>query len=551
MGLANSDHTTLLLNTYTKLKDVARLDSFIKTESKRSDLAAAGENEEYSEKQQKLPFDLDTAIRVCRQAGYFDHASYLAKKYERHEDYLRIQIEDAGNYKLALAYLRRLGPETVGCSLRLSTRIIDSLSLKAETNLARYGRAMLENLPRETTELLIDICTSNSLLTIDDATNETGEDSGLPSAGRQSGFGPSYLSYLALNRGPTTNETATTVTATTGPVTVRGRREGSILEDSGDSALPTTSILPSTGGAAAMMQPPKPREPVKRPSPKVYFAHFVDHVEQFVIFLETVALRRWGQSVDDNAGTTASGEKGDSDVPVDEAAEQADQISVWNTLLELYLSIPTKSEEEEKNMRTKALRFLQSNKIPYDINHALIICSTCQFTPGLVLLWEKLGMHEDVLRFWMDKEKISGSSGDEKGANEASSQVIHYLDLYGPKHRHLYPLALRFLTSSEALLNRHSEDVERVIEYVDGEKIMPPLAILQLLSRNGIASVGLVKGWLVRKIGEARDDIDMVKHCLASSYFYLFHAPLGFTTYGLLSVGDRGETWADPGVDRR
>ena len=373
---------------------------------------------------------------------------------------------------------------------------------------------MLENLPRETTELLIDICTSNSLLTIDDPTNETGEDSGPPSAGRQSGFGPSYLSYLALNRGPATNEAATAVTGTAGTVTVKGRKEGSIPEDLGDSTPPpSASTLPSAGGTAATIQFPKPREPVKRPSPKVYFAHFVDHMEQFVIFLQTVALRRWGQSVDDNASATASGERGDSDVPVDEAAERADQISVWNTLLELYLSIPTKSEEE-KSMRAKALRLLRSDKIPYDVNHALIICSTCQFTPGLVLLWEKLGMHEDVLRFWMDKEKISTSSGDEKGANEASSQVVHYLDLYGPTHRHLYPLALRFLTSSEVLLNRHSKDVERVIGYVDKEKIMPPLAILQLLSRNGIASVGLVKGWLVRKIMEARDDIDMVKGTL-------------------------------------
>ena len=102
-GLANSDHTTLLLNTYTKLKDVARLDSFIKTESKRS---SEGDKSE-------LPFDLDTAIRVCRQAGYFEHASYLAKKYERHEDYLQIQIEYAGNYKDALGYLRRMGTEAV------------------------------------------------------------------------------------------------------------------------------------------------------------------------------------------------------------------------------------------------------------------------------------------------------------------------------------------------------------------------------------------------------------------------------------------------------
>jgi len=371
---------------------------------------------------------------------------------------------------------------------------------------------MLENLPRETTELLIDICTSNSLLTIDDPTNETGEDSGLSPAGRSSGFAPSYLSYLALNRGPATNEAATTVTGTTGAATVKGRREGSVFEDPGDSTPPpSASTLLSM---AATIQPPKPREPVKRPSPKMYFANFVDHMEQFVIFLQTVALRRWGQSVDDDAGATSSGERGDSDVPVDEAAEHADQISVWNTLLELYLSIPTKSGEEERGMRAKALRLLQSDKIPYDVNHALIICSTCQFTPGLVLLWERLGMHEDVLRFWMDKEKITSSSGDEKGANEASSQVVHYLDLYGPKHRHLYPLALRFLTSSEVLLNRHSKDVERVIEYVDREKIMPPLAILQLLSRNGIASVGLVKGWLIRKIGEARGDIDMVKGTL-------------------------------------
>jgi vacuolar protein sorting-associated protein 11 len=104
LGLANADHTTLLLNTYTKLKDVGRLESFIRTESRRGD--ASGQSE--------LPFDLDTAIRVCRQAGYFEQAGYLAKKYERHEDYLRIQIEDAERFGDALEYIRKLGLEAVG-----------------------------------------------------------------------------------------------------------------------------------------------------------------------------------------------------------------------------------------------------------------------------------------------------------------------------------------------------------------------------------------------------------------------------------------------------
>ena len=105
-GLANADHTTLLLNTYTKLKDVSRLDTFIKTESHRVPLNDDPKNQE-------PPFDLDTAIRVCRQGGYFEQAVYLARKYKRHEDYLRIQIEDAANLKEALVYVRELGPDSV------------------------------------------------------------------------------------------------------------------------------------------------------------------------------------------------------------------------------------------------------------------------------------------------------------------------------------------------------------------------------------------------------------------------------------------------------
>lgn len=84
------------------MKDVTRLDAFIKAEAHKGGL-----------KEGELPFDLETVIRVCRQAGYFDHAVYLARKYDRHDDYLRIQIEDAGRYKDALEYLRKLGPVEV------------------------------------------------------------------------------------------------------------------------------------------------------------------------------------------------------------------------------------------------------------------------------------------------------------------------------------------------------------------------------------------------------------------------------------------------------
>jgi len=55
------------------------------------------------------------------------------------------------------------------------------------------------------------------------------------------------------------------------------------------------------------------------------------------------------------------------------------------------------------------------------------------------------------------------------------------------------------------------------VDIIDQEKIMPPLAIVQVLSRNSVASVGLVKQWLMTKIREAKEDIDM-DHQLTNSY---------------------------------
>ncbi|KAJ7583306.1 hypothetical protein C8J56DRAFT_830557 [Mycena floridula] len=448
LGLANADHTTLLLNMYTKLKDVSRLDSFIRTESRRGD--DSGE----------LPFDLETAIRVCRQAGYFEHAAYLARKYERHEEYLRIQIEDAGNYADALVYLRKLGPEV------------------AESNLARYGRAMLVNLPEETTQLLIDLCTTAGALSFDV------EETPIPPTPQtaRNGTGPSYLAYLALNRHSVVGQTdsvATPSIRTARPGDLASERN-SVHEDSGSPSPPLTATVTNLA----------PIPPVKPLSPRLYFAHFVDHMQHFVVFLETVASRRWGQGVDfDNVPPRVNG-----------AEDERDQIAVWNTLLELYLTLES---------RDKALRLLQSPHLPYDPTHALILCSSFEYTPGLVLLWEKMGMYEDVLRFWMDKDK-------EGNTPNASGEVVKHLKIYGAQHPALYILVLRFLTSTPELLTKHRNDVVQVLDHVEKEGIISPLEVIQVLSRNGVASVGLVKAWLMARIKDARTEIQTDQEWISS-----------------------------------
>jgi hypothetical protein len=91
---ATADHTTLLLNCYAKLKDVDKLEKFIKSEG-------------------DLKFDLDTAIAMCRQGGYYEQAAYLATKHGESDLVVDILIEDSKNYKDALEFIWHLEPEAV------------------------------------------------------------------------------------------------------------------------------------------------------------------------------------------------------------------------------------------------------------------------------------------------------------------------------------------------------------------------------------------------------------------------------------------------------
>ncbi len=102
--MANADHTTLLLNCYAKLKDVDKLEAFIKSPG-------------------DLKFDLEIAISMCRQGGYHRQAIYLATKHEEHDLVLTILVEDSKDYADALEYIRLLEPEVVSyCSFAREKR---------------------------------------------------------------------------------------------------------------------------------------------------------------------------------------------------------------------------------------------------------------------------------------------------------------------------------------------------------------------------------------------------------------------------------------------
>ncbi|KAF5291395.1 hypothetical protein FQR65_LT01705 [Abscondita terminalis] len=120
---ASEDHTTLLLNCYTKLNKPENLKEFILL------------------KDRDLDFDIEIAIKVCRQASP-QEALMLAKKHKKHDWYIKIEIEDHKRYKEALEYISELNFED------------------AETYTKKYGQILIKHVPSESTEFLKRLCTN-------------------------------------------------------------------------------------------------------------------------------------------------------------------------------------------------------------------------------------------------------------------------------------------------------------------------------------------------------------------------------------------------------
>ncbi|KAL3155173.1 hypothetical protein ABBQ32_013114 [Trebouxia sp. C0010 RCD-2024] len=127
-GKASADHTTLLLNCYTKLKDVDKLDRFLRGSGAPDSTPS-------------LNFDVETAVKVCRAAGYFQHALFVCQAAAETQWYLDILLEDMQSWEDALAYLQDLPRQQAAAALK------------------KHGKVLLNNMPEATTALLMQLCT--------------------------------------------------------------------------------------------------------------------------------------------------------------------------------------------------------------------------------------------------------------------------------------------------------------------------------------------------------------------------------------------------------
>ncbi|MFH4976839.1 hypothetical protein AB6A40_003548 [Gnathostoma spinigerum] len=123
VGKANAHHTTILLNCYTKMEAVDKIDQFIS---------------------RNVECDVDVAVQVLRSAGFSKEACRLCEKHKLHDAMLAILIEELCGYEEALLYIGKLEIDEV------------------EKYMGKYGKVLLEHCSEKSMELLMNLVSSNA-----------------------------------------------------------------------------------------------------------------------------------------------------------------------------------------------------------------------------------------------------------------------------------------------------------------------------------------------------------------------------------------------------
>lgn len=373
-------------------------------------LKAFIENEDNSGK-----FDFETAIQICRQSEYYTLASFLATKMGESQLVVQIKLKDLHDYKGCLAYVRSL---PVDEALRI---------------LIQNSRVLLNEFPNQTTLLLIDLFTGKYTPKEVESRkeDELQEDVDNYIARPVLQSYRAFVSYMS---------TATSIAS--GPEDLTAKS---------DYIRPT-------------YQPPRPR---------LIFSSFVDHPNEFVIFLEACL-----EAYDEYDGN------------------EKDKKDLLSTLFEMYLNLAnrTDSADEKKEWESKAHQLGSESKSSIDANTILLLSHLNSFQEGQILTNQQEGFQIDLFRSCV-------ASGDIDGA-------IDVLHKYGDEEKELYPLALTFFTSSKETLEKVGEEFNFVLNKIRDEKLMAPLQVVQALSVNSVATVGLVKSYLIDIIEREKVEID-------------------------------------------
>jgi hypothetical protein len=213
------------------------------------------------------------------------------------------------------------------------------------------------------------------------------------------------------------------------------------------------------------------------PRPRTAFSSFVDQPDVFIVFLEACLKEK--------------------------DLKEGDKTDLYTTLFEMYLH---KSNEKKGANRdeweAKAKKLIEGKDIPIDTSNVLLLSHLSDFRDGTILVREQAGLRFDIFRSYT-------SAKDTKGA-------IRALRKYGPEEPQLYPAALAYFTSEPRILEEAGDELDAVLKKIDEDGLMAPLQVIQTLSTNAVATMGMVKTYLQQTIERERKEIASNRRLITS-----------------------------------
>lgn len=213
------------------------------------------------------------------------------------------------------------------------------------------------------------------------------------------------------------------------------------------------------------------------PQPRIAFSSFVDHPDEFIIFLEACLEEK--------------------------DLKERDKIDLYTTLFEMYLHKSNeKKGEDREEWEAKAKKLIEGKDIPIDTSNVLLLSHLSDFKDGTTLVREQAGLRFDIFRSYT-------SAKDTRGAIKA-------LRKYGPDEPQLYPAALAYFTSDPHVLEEAGDELDAVLKKIDDDGLMAPLQVIQTLSTNAVATMGMIKTYLQQTIERERREISNNRKLITS-----------------------------------
>lgn len=198
------------------------------------------------------------------------------------------------------------------------------------------------------------------------------------------------------------------------------------------------------------------------PRPNLVFPCFIEHPKEFIVFLEACL-----DAFDKYQG------------------DISDRKDLLKTLLEEYLAMSEDDPENKEDWLDKARSLMKDNRENLDTMSALLLCKVFNFEEGEMMMRESAQDYEELLF------RSAQLKGDVRGAFEVVNN-------HGPQRPVLYKLMLKFIVSAQKYYETATRrDFIFLLDKIDEHKLATPLELVSMLSKSEVATIGIIKDYLI------------------------------------------------------